>query len=346
VFARHETFEPRYGWLKKAADATAADWEVFTRQDATVTLGVGKNMVRAIRFWGLAAKVLAEKRNPERPRQPFVVPSVLGEALLGTDGLDPYTEDPGTLWLLHWLLLAPPSWAPVWWLAFHEFGAAEFTDDDLWSFVANRTAAVPGWKQPNAKSLKRDADLLLRMYAPRPLKRRQPVDDALNSPFRGLGLIGSGGDQGAYRFLIGRKPTLPSAVAAFASLDFLARTDAQANTVSVSRLASEPGGPGRAFQLTESNLAELLRQAAATYEGVTVASPAGAAQLSVDGNPATVATQLLASYYAAELGSPRLLAGDAADQPADEPIQSELDTITDPIQRLVAREAGRQVAAT
>ena len=40
-FAGQETFSLRYGWLKKAVDATVADTPVFTRDDALITLGVG-----------------------------------------------------------------------------------------------------------------------------------------------------------------------------------------------------------------------------------------------------------------------------------------------------------------
>ena len=52
-FAGHETFCLRYGWPKKAVDATQSDPLVFTRDEAVITLGVGKNMVRSIRHWGL-----------------------------------------------------------------------------------------------------------------------------------------------------------------------------------------------------------------------------------------------------------------------------------------------------
>ncbi len=48
-FAGHETFTLRYGWLKKAVDATGQRDDVFLRDDALVTLGAGKNMVRSIR---------------------------------------------------------------------------------------------------------------------------------------------------------------------------------------------------------------------------------------------------------------------------------------------------------
>ena len=60
-FSGHETFVFRYTWLKKAVDAVLADSRVFAQEDAIVTLGVGKNMVRSIRHWGLATGVLEEE---------------------------------------------------------------------------------------------------------------------------------------------------------------------------------------------------------------------------------------------------------------------------------------------
>jgi len=38
-FAGHETFTLRYGWLKKAVDATQKAPDVFLQDDALVTLG-------------------------------------------------------------------------------------------------------------------------------------------------------------------------------------------------------------------------------------------------------------------------------------------------------------------
>ena len=58
TFSHHETFHLRYGWLKRAYDQVQNDGQIFTRADATVRLGVGKNMVRAIKFWSIASKIL------------------------------------------------------------------------------------------------------------------------------------------------------------------------------------------------------------------------------------------------------------------------------------------------
>ena len=61
TFARHETFHPRYGWFRKAYAVTKRDSQIFTHIDAPVLIGVGKNMVRSIRFWGLAAKLITAR---------------------------------------------------------------------------------------------------------------------------------------------------------------------------------------------------------------------------------------------------------------------------------------------
>src|ERR1035437_1834804 len=60
-FSGHETFVFRYGWLKKAYDAVRENPQSFGDDQAIVTLGVGKNMVRSIRHWALATGVLAEE---------------------------------------------------------------------------------------------------------------------------------------------------------------------------------------------------------------------------------------------------------------------------------------------
>src|SRR5215472_11015109 len=82
AFARHETFHPRYGWLAKGYAAAADDPGIFVNEAATVTLGVGKNMVRAIRYW-MAAFKLAEERAPG-----YTVPTWRAHWLLSEHGAD------------------------------------------------------------------------------------------------------------------------------------------------------------------------------------------------------------------------------------------------------------------
>ncbi len=317
VFARHETFHPRYGWVKKGYDAAAKDPELFGRDEAVVELGVGKNMVRSIRHWGLAFRTLSQRRE-EGTRSSLAVPSTIGRIMFADDGWDPYCEVPGTLWLLHWWLVAPPSMAPVWWLAFNEFSGIEFTEQELEQFIADRVA---DWAAPHPSAIKKDVSCLLRMYAST-TSSRATFDDTIDCPFRDLGIITpSSVSANGYRFHVGTKPTLPPAVVAFACLDFVSRTDRAGQTVTVSSLATEPGSPGRALKLTEPILIDLLEQAAQTHHEIEVTSSAGVAQLAFDSDPAQAATEVLRDYYRGLLSEARfagaaLLAGPTADEPA------------------------------
>jgi hypothetical protein len=325
VFARHESFHPRYGWLKKAYDGAAQNSNIFNEDEAVVQLGVGKNMVRSLRFWGLAFKILADEPQA-KSRTHFTVPTKFGHVLLDDAGWDPYCELPGTLWLLHWSLFKPPSVTPVWWLAFNEFSGVEFTAEEMEQFIYERTR---DWKFIHGSAVKKDVLCFLRMYASGE-SSRAAFEDSIDCPFRELNLIRSSpSSPGSFRFLIGPKPSLPAAVAAFSCLDFVARADSSSRIVSVNSLVTEHGSPGRAFKLTESELTELLQKAAHRSDQIELTSAAGVVQLAFDGEPGMVATELLRSHYRGLVGSTRSsfdqrIAGDTADQPFNEGTTREL----------------------
>lgn len=300
VFAGHQTFHPRFGWIKKGFDAVASDPEVFSDPQGPLILGVGKNMVEAIRFWGVATKAWCRVPDQARARSFLHVPTGFGAALLSDEGFDPYLEMPGSLWLLHWYALSAPSSLPIWWLAFDEFSPVEFTDDDLDRFCIEQVAGTT-WRQPNSSSIRKDVDCLLRMYTQRRAKGRQTLDDLLDSPFRELGLVvpsGLGGNR--YRFALGSKPTLPAEVIGFACLDYMALTDPHAHTASVTRLMSDPGSPGRLFKLSDQTLLDALESVVQDSSALRLAAPGGAPQLIVEGQAVDAAQQLLVSYYGAE----------------------------------------------
>jgi hypothetical protein len=135
------------------------------------------------------------------------------------------------------------------------------------------------------------------MYAGADSGPRAAFDDQIDCPSRELGLIMSTSERGVYRFSIGPKPSLSPSVAAFACLDFLARTDAAARTVTISRLASEPGCPGKAFKLSESALSDLLGAASSIHDQIEITSLAGVPQLVLDDEAAAAATELLWDHY-------------------------------------------------
>lgn len=297
VFARHETFPLRFGWLHKAYTAATNSSTAFSEPTATVDLGVGKNMVNAIRYWAQAYKILETADNPDRPRMPYLQPTAFGTQLLGDDGWDPWLENPGSLWLLHWKLLAPPSMAPVWWAAFHLFPPEQFDEQQLVDYVGELTGAA-GWSHVIESSIKKDVDCMLRTFALRRLNR-QTMDDLLDCPARELGLIElAAGDTKAWRFVTGVKPALSPTIVAYTCLDYLHRKSPGERNISIARLTSDPGSPGRAFRLTESALfAALSTAAAADPDHLQVAEPGGMRQLVVTGDVHTAADSTLAGFY-------------------------------------------------
>src|SRR4051794_12085664 len=101
-FSGHETFVFRYSWLKKAVDTVSENPSIFNQEDVIVSLGLGRNMVKSLRHWGLATRVLEEET---KARTGQLRCTELGRVLFCSIG-DPYLEDPNTLWILHWNLLA------------------------------------------------------------------------------------------------------------------------------------------------------------------------------------------------------------------------------------------------
>jgi hypothetical protein len=297
-FARHETFHPRFGWFSKGVAAVAVNPGVFSSDEATIALGVGKNMVSAIRFWGRAAKVIEDDASAPGTRFSRSLITNNGRLLLDMrQGLDPYLELAGSLWLLHWWMLSPRCVLPVWWIAFNMMGAVEFGDDELCETVSTAVERVPTWARPSHSSLSKDVDCLIRMYTAG-RATRSTIDDILDCPFRELGLIKpSWADQRRYRFQLGPKPTLPHAITAYACIRFIQRDLGGAQTATLSRLVSAPGSPGRVFKLTEDALLQSLEAHATAQPEIQVVVTGGVAQVVFRGDPNDLALGAIGHYY-------------------------------------------------
>lgn len=282
VFARHETFHPRFGWLKKGFDRASRDPDVFLQEDAPVRLGVGKNMVRSIRYWETTFKLLEGDR-----------PTDFGEQLLGENGWDPYLEDPVSLWLLHWKLLEQPCFATAWDFTFNRFRQVEFTFEDLfYQLCEYRDREAP---RISDSSLKKDVSCLLRMYVVQPTKS-QVSEDSLDCPFTGLGLIHTAGDSRHYTFRVGQKPNLTPEIVVYACLQHHARSSS-ARTIPIANLLYNSGSPGLVFKLTESALCDAIEAVARRWEQISLSDAAGKLQFSFEDEPLRLAADILDRYY-------------------------------------------------
>lgn len=260
AFGRHETFHLRFGWLTKGHQAWFEDPDVFDREDATVKLGVGKNMVTAIRYWMIATRI-AESVHQR------VQPSPLGLRIFDADGgWDPYLEDDATLWLLHWLLASNAEQATTLFWFFNRFHKPEFTGDELrhalQGFVKEKLDA-----RVSETTLKHDTDVLIRMYQPTATGKAMPLEESLDSPMAMLGLVQPAGSK-FHESKPEFRPQLPPAILGFAVAELFEATGAPA--LPIERLMRGDGklaAPGSVFRLTEECLVAKLEDLMAFQPG-------------------------------------------------------------------------------
>ena len=153
TFSGHESFQCRHLWLKKGYDFVNKK-KSFNNEDAVVELGVGKNMVSSIRFWMKAFNLLT----PADQLTDFA------HKLLSDDGYDPYMEDEGTLWLLHYQLVKK-GFASTYSIVFNELRREkiEFTKDNFISYIKRKSETEKSF-QFNVNTLSEDFKVLTKMY--------------------------------------------------------------------------------------------------------------------------------------------------------------------------------------
>lgn len=252
-FSGHETFPLRQLWLQKAMCAVleSVDASPFADDESIVRFGVGKNMVTSIRFWATACRAIREEGDR-------YVPTELGATLFSEDGLDPYCEQPGTPWLVHWLLASTYDKTTTWYFLFNHVSQQVFDRETIVSallgFFGELAEAVPTLKRISSATLKRDVECCIRSYVPR-LGSESPEE--MSEPLLGeLGLIQQNA-KGTFEFRRGSKRSLPDGIFAYALLDYWKQQHA-GSVMAFDRVAHDYGSPGRVFKLDEDAVADRL----------------------------------------------------------------------------------------
>ena len=153
-FSGHESFFCKSLGLKKGHDASINGMN-FNSPDAVAQLGVGKNMVSSIRFWMRSFGLLNENGLTKFSHYIFD----------DNTGKDPYVEDIGTNWLLHYQIVKEGI-ASIYHLAFLDFKREkkEFGCEQLQAFI-KRKCNVPEQKNVyNENTVKKDIKAFLHMY--------------------------------------------------------------------------------------------------------------------------------------------------------------------------------------
>lgn len=165
TFSGHESFPCKALWLKKGFDFVV-DGNKWSSPNSVVKLGVGKNMVASIRFW-MKAFNLVENDN---------LTSIANLLLNDENGFDPYLEDLGTLWLLHYLLVSTGE-ATLYNLFFTRFQRERtlFERQQVVALVKRCMTEDNKLKGYNENTVKKDVAVLLQNYL-RPYKSMSMED--------------------------------------------------------------------------------------------------------------------------------------------------------------------------
>lgn len=253
-FGGHQTFALRIAWLPKAAAAIERGEDPLSNPlDGVVSLGLGKNMVEALRCWidayGVATKV-GGKWNL----------TAFGRAMFGLHGHDPFLEDQQTLWLLHWKI-ATLRTAPffAWELLFNRWNEPTFTASAALQAFAQEAERAQRPLSP--VSSKQHLDVWLHTYLP---GRSSRSEEALDSPLSSLRLIrqvgtrefAEGRNEQVYGFDLEVKAGISQATFEYCLHDWWNTDLEHEETVTLNEAAFSRMGPGRIFRMPEAEVRE------------------------------------------------------------------------------------------
>ncbi|KJS16647.1 MAG: hypothetical protein VR69_08260 [Peptococcaceae bacterium BRH_c4b] len=249
-FRAHDTFFIRKGWLNKGIRNVQHEPGVFmgAAGNPMDVLGIGANMVKALRYWLQAVGLTVELQVVRRTQQ--LTP--LGERILAND---PYTEEMGTLWLLHYKLVTNQADATAWYFFFNEFRPIEFTRDDFVLQLNNYIRMQS--EEVSDRSLEDDFTCIINTYVPRIKsnpKKVQPESN-IDCPFGELGLIDiANKKKRIYKKSIPKRDSIPPLILLTVILD---QAEGE-KEIRISALQNDLCNVGKVFNLDIISLTHLL----------------------------------------------------------------------------------------
>lgn len=289
-FSGHESFQCRNLWLKKGFDFIENGNGNFNDDTAVLSLGVGKNMTTSIRYWMDAMGLKRKKKTSE-----------LASLLLSDDGWDPYLEDIGSLWLLHYELVSN-NHASIYNLAFNHFRKhrTEFTKEHLITFLKNRSSE--GDKLPADSTLETDIGVFLKTYvSPPSLESRKNIEDQFSSLLLELNLIKEIEDVEVtenekktwYKFETSIQETLPNEVFLYAILD----NDRYGSSITIQELLNSDNSLGSIFLLTPDALITKIESLTSQFDNIVYTDDGGIRQIQIKDKDSFNPHDVLSDYY-------------------------------------------------
>ncbi|RMF59834.1 MAG: DUF4007 family protein [Calditrichaeota bacterium] len=283
TFSGHETFHCRQLWLKKGYDFLRNNRR-FTDESAVVELGVGRNMVTAIRYWLRVFELVDENDEPQE----------IADYLFADNGKDPYLEDIGTLWLLHYFLVTR-SKASVFSLVFNEFRKerVEFDKDHLKSFIRRKCKEHNAPFNPN--TISNDINVFIKTYL-QPKNKTKNIEDDFAGLLIELGLLQQSerfetGSSSWYKIESKEREEIPLEIVLYSILD----NEKYGDSISFNELLNGYNSVGVVYALNASGLMGKVERLSKKYPYIVFSDVAGVREVQFKERPDK--WEILNQYY-------------------------------------------------
>lgn len=251
-FRAHDTFYIRKGWLSKGMKCVVANEEVFISktENPMDVLGLGANMVKALRYWLQAVGLTEEPKKGKRSQRL----TDLGQLVFENDR---YIEEIGTLYLLQYKLASNSDDATAWYFFFNEFALAEFGKDEFVEAVQRYIRMSADGERVASRSINDDFSCIINTYLPRYKSNPAKVsaENNIDCPFGELGFID---------VLNKSKKTYKKATPAASSINprvalaVIAANAGSRREIPLNELLTVPGNIGKVFNLDSITMLDVL----------------------------------------------------------------------------------------
>ena len=253
-FRAHDTFFIRKGWLSKGMERIVEKPDLFVdkAEYPMDILGIGSNMVKALRYWMQTVGLTQEPKSGRRIQS--LTP--LGQRIYDNDC---YIEELGTLYLLQYKLASQKEEATAWYYFFNEFSMSEFTKEEFVQQLQNYIMMDEDGGSVAIRSLNDDFACIINTYLPRYKSNPGKVspENNIDCPFGELGLVDiANKKQKTY------KKSIPSAKS-FNPWVVLAVIMDQAegrDEIALNELLTKPCNIGKVFNLDAITMLDILHE--------------------------------------------------------------------------------------
>lgn len=298
-FKGHQSFYIRNGWLYKGITVVQKDKDVFQKEFAQDTFGLGSNMVIALRYWLQATGLTREGINEDGEKEKGQFLSPWGRIVFD---FDRHFEDLGTLCYLQYKLALNEKLATSWYYFFNIFDHNEFTKNDLSKAILNHyssesfpyTAKLMK-KSMSESSISGDVDCLVKTYYQE--DKETDIENNKFCPLQRLNLLERiQGRRDLYRKIPLRTENIDPRFFYAMILSHNLQNSRGEQQVNFDTLLNRPGSIGKVFNLDFQSLLQILEKMQ-RYGLARITNTAGLDLLSFNVKETGDGPKVLRDYY-------------------------------------------------